>query len=127
MSNHIPDEVLVFMAGKFRMLSDPTRLMILRTLMTQGEQNVGQVAEATGSTQANISKHLKQLAEAGLVARRKEGLNVYYHLDDPVIEKICHLVCETILKELEEQVEQSRKLLKKNKKQFSSSRARIQA
>ena len=113
MRKHIPDEVLVFMAGKFRMLSDPTRLAILRTLMAKGERNVGQVVEETGGTQANVSKHLKLLAEAGLVARRKDGLNVLYRLDDPVIEKICHLVCETILKELEDQVEQNRKLLKR--------------
>ena len=112
MSQKIPDELLAFMADKFRMLSDPTRLMILRTLMTHGEQNVGQVVEVTGSTQANISKHLKLLATAGLVARRKEGLNVIYRLDDPVVEQICHLVCETILKDLEQQVQQNRKLLR---------------
>jgi DNA-binding transcriptional ArsR family regulator len=58
------------------MLSDPTRLMILHHLMTNGEQKVSQVVEATGSTQANVSKHLKQLAEVRLVARRREGLNV---------------------------------------------------
>lgn len=115
MPQEIPDQVLLLMAGKFRMLSDPTRLMILRTLMTEGELNVTQIVEQIGSTQANISKHLKQLAETGIVARRKEGLNMLYRLDDPVIEQICHLVCETILKELEEQVEQNRKLLKRRK------------
>jgi len=111
MRKHIPDEVLIFMAGKFRMLSDPTRLSILRTLIENGERNVGQVVTETGGSQANISKHLKQLAEAGLVARRKEGLNVLYRLDDPVVEKICELVCETILNDLEAQVRRSRKLL----------------
>lgn len=116
MPKQIPDQVLLLMAGKFRMLSDPTRLTILRTLMTEGELNVTQIVEQIGSTQANVSKHLKQLAEAGLVARRKEGLNVIYRLDDPIIEKICHLVCETILNELEEQVEQSRKLLGRKRK-----------
>ncbi len=116
MAQEIPDQVLLLMAEKFRMLSEPTRLMILRTLMTEGELNVTQIVEQIGSTQANVSKHLKQLADAGLVARRKEGLNVIYRLDDPIIDKICHLVCETILNELEEQVEQNRKLLKKNKK-----------
>lgn len=115
MSQEIPDQVLLQMAEKFRMLSEPTRLMILRTLMTEGERNVTQIVEQTGSTQANISKHLKQLADAGLVARRKEGLNVHYQLDDPIIEKICHLVCETILNELEEQVEQNRKLLRRKR------------
>lgn len=116
MAQEIPDQVLLLMAEKFRMLSEPTRLMILRTLMTEGELNVTQIVEQIGSTQANVSKHLKQLADAGLVARRKVGLNVLYQLDDPIVEKICHLVCETILNELEEQVEQNRKLLKKNKK-----------
>jgi DNA-binding transcriptional ArsR family regulator len=117
MAQKIPDQVLLLMAEKFRMLSEPTRLMILRTLMTKGELNVTQIVEQTGSTQANISKHLKQLADAGLVTRRKVGLNVLYKLDDPVVEKICHLVCETILNELEEQLEQNQKLLKRNKKQ----------
>lgn len=111
MPKDIPDQVLLLMAEKFRMLSEPTRLMILRALMNGGELHVTRIAEETRSTQANISKHLKQLAEAGLVARRKEGLNVLYRLDDPVVEKICHLVCETIFNELEQQVEQHRKLL----------------
>lgn len=113
MHKQIPDEVLVVMAGKFQMLADATRLAILRTLMFDGERNVGQVVEATGGTQANISKHLKLLAAAGLLARRKEGLNVLYRLDDPVVEKICHLVCGTIMEELEAQAERTRKLLKR--------------
>lgn len=113
MDRHLPDEILVFMAGKFRMLADPTRLAILRELMFEGERNVGQIVTATRGTQANVSKHLKLLAEAGMVGRRKQGLNVLYRLDDPVIEKICHLVCETTLKELKEQVAQKQKLLKR--------------
>jgi len=110
MSDEIPEEILKLMAEKFRMLSDSTRLMILRTLMTEGELNVTQVVEETGGTQANVSKHLKQLAEAGMVVRRKRGLHVHYRLDDPVVEKICHLVCETVLSELKEQVEKHSKL-----------------
>ena len=69
----IPDEFLILMAAKFRMLRDPTRLAILRALMLGGELNVGQVVEATGCSVANVSKHLKQLAEAVLVSRRKQG------------------------------------------------------
>ena len=112
MPEKIPDEILLLMAEKFRMLSDPTRLIILRTLMTEGELNVSRIVEHTDSTQANVSKHLKQLADAGLVSRRKVGPHVLYRLDDPVVEKICHLVCETILKDLEDQMEQHRKLFK---------------
>jgi DNA-binding transcriptional ArsR family regulator len=107
----IPPEILDQMASKFRMLADSTRLAILRVLMLEGEKNVSQVVEETGRTQANVSKHLKHMAEAGLLARRKEGLQVFYRLDDPVIEKVCRLVCDSILNDLKEQLERHRKLI----------------
>ena len=110
MADEFPDEFLDLMAEKFRMLADPTRLAILRALML-GERNVTQVVEATGRTQANVSKHLKMLAEAGLVARRKEGLQVFYTLDDPLVERLCKLVCATIVEEAREEVERRTKLL----------------
>jgi DNA-binding transcriptional ArsR family regulator len=106
----IPDAFLDLMAEKFRMLSDPSRLAILRALM-QGERNVTQVVEETGRNQANVSKHLKMLADTGLVARRKDGLQVFYRLDDPLVEKLCKLVCETIVQEARQEVERQRKLL----------------
>lgn len=111
MGSQLSDEILVFMAAKFRMLADPTRLAILRELTFGGGRNFGHVVSAIGGTQANVSKHLKLLAEAGMVGRRKEGVNVLYRLDDPVIEKICHLVCDTTIKEIQAQVEKGRKLL----------------
>lgn len=108
----LPDELLDLMAEKFRMLGDSTRLAILRALMA-GERNVGQVVEGTGRGQANVSKHLKMLADAGLVARRKEGLQVFYRLDDPLVETLCKLVCETIVQDVEEQLRSHRDLLGK--------------
>jgi ArsR family transcriptional regulator len=109
MPSVIPDEIMDLMAAKFHMLSDPTRLAILRTLMQSGELNVGKVVEETGRSQANVSKHLKLLTKAGLVARRKEGLRVYYRLDDLVVEKICRLVCDSILEDMRRQLEQDRR------------------
>ncbi len=105
-----PDAFLDLMAEKFRMLSDSTRLAILRALM-QGERNVTQVVEETGRNQANVSKHLKMLADAGLVARRKEGLQVFYRLGDPLVERLCKMVCETIVQQAREEVERHKKLL----------------
>ncbi len=110
MSATIPDEFLDLMADKFRLLSDATRLSILRALMG-GERNVTQVVDETGRNQANVSKHLKMLAEAGLVARRKEGLLVFYKLDDPLVERLCKLVCETIVEEAQEEMARQKKLL----------------
>lgn len=110
MNGPIPDEFLELMAEKFRMLADPTRLAILRTLM-QGERNVSQVVEETSRNQANVSKHLKMLAESGLVGRRKDGLQVFYRLDDPLVAELCKLVCETIVQETQQDVERKKKLL----------------
>lgn len=106
----IPDEFLDLISGKSRTLADPTRLAILRCLM-QGERNVTQVVEGTGRSQANVSKHLKMLAESGLVGRRKAGLHVFYRLDDPIVKRLCELVCETILREICEGVVKGAKLL----------------
>lgn len=111
MKPRIPDEMLESMAEKFRLLGDATRLAILRALMA-GERSVGQVVAETGRGQANVSKHLKLLSKAGLVARRKQGLQVYYHVADPVVAKLCDLVCDTILNEARADLERRRKLLR---------------
>lgn len=111
MRTTIPDEILDRVAEKFRMLGDPTRLVILRSLMA-GEKNVGMVVTETGQGQANVSKHLKLLAEAGMVRRRKEGLQVFYSLGDPLVEDLCELVCGTIVREAQADVERNRKILK---------------
>ena len=107
----LPDGFLDRVAEKFRMLADPTRLSILRTLMA-GEKNVGTVVAETGQNQANVSKHLKMLTESGMLRRRKEGLQVFYRVNDPLIEKLCTLVCGAILEEAQAQVEKNREILK---------------
>ena len=104
MSDAIPDNVLELMAVKFRLLGDSTRLAILRTLLKGGEKNVGQLVAETGRTQTNVSKHLKQMSQSGMLARRKEGLQVFYHLADPVVEKICRLVCDSIVDDVKREI-----------------------
>jgi len=107
----IPEEFLALMAEKFRMLGDSTRLAILHALITGVELNVSQIVAATDRNVANVSKHLKQLADGGLLMRRKEGPFVLYCLNDPVVEKICTLVCDSLQREIESQVKRSRRLL----------------
>ena len=97
------------------MLSDPTRLAILRVLMHNGEKTVSQVVAETGQSVANVSKHLKQLATGGMLARRKEGSFVKYRLDDPVVEKICELVCDSLRRDLEEQLRRTNRALRERK------------
>jgi ArsR family transcriptional regulator len=80
------------MAAVFRILADAGRLAILDCLMEGGEMSVGQIVRAIGRNQATVSKHLKLMAEIGLLARRKQGLQVFYRLQDPVWEKVFRLV-----------------------------------
>lgn len=87
-------------AGRFRMLGDPTRLAILNALR-EGELSVSAIVDATGATQANVSKHLALLHRERLVSRRKEGLNVFYTIADPELFTLCDSVCDALEKEME--------------------------
>ena len=97
--NNLSEESLLQIARRFAVLSEPMRLRLLHVLMS-GEQSVNMLAELTGGTQANISRHLQTLAEAGMVSRRKDGLHVFYAVADPSIFKLCDLVCGSLEKQL---------------------------
>lgn len=79
-------------AEKFRALGEPARLGILQALKG-GERSVGELETDTGLNQANLSRHLKVLATAGMVKRRKDGLFVYYELADVNVLRLCELMC----------------------------------
>ncbi|HEX5131441.1 MAG TPA: metalloregulator ArsR/SmtB family transcription factor [Candidatus Krumholzibacteria bacterium] len=79
-------------AARFRVLGDPLRLQLLH-LLGDGEMSVGALVEASGASQANVSKHLQILLRAGLLQRRKEGLLAFYKIIDPSIFQLCDLVC----------------------------------
>lgn len=85
-------------ARRFRMLGEPRRLRILQAL-EQGEKTVGEIVHALDGNQPNISKHLQALNEAGLVARRRDGNSIFYSISDPVIFKLCELVCRSATEE----------------------------
>ena len=93
-------EALDLVATRFRMLAEPMRLRLLHALH-DGEMSVTQLVEATGATQANVSKHLGLMVEAGLLRRRKEGLNVFYAIADRMVFELCDLVCARLHVELE--------------------------
>lgn len=112
----MPKELLDLMAGKFRLLGDSARLAILRAVEEE-ERTVGQVVTETGLGQANVSKHLKMLADAGMLSRRKQGVQVFYRLTDPVVLKICRLVCDTILRKLQSQLRDQRRMLERSRRQ----------
>ena len=79
----------------FAVLAEPSRLRILYALC-QGEKSVSQVIEVSGSSQANVSRHLGSLHEAGILSRRKVGTTVYYSICDEVTLEMCQQVCGRI-------------------------------
>ncbi|PTY08696.1 transcriptional regulator [Opitutaceae bacterium EW11] len=95
----LSDEALSLVARRFAILSEPMRLRLLHSLVN-GEKSVNTLVESTGGTQANVSRHLQTLADAGLVKRRKEGLQVFYSVADPSIFDLCELVCGSLEKQL---------------------------
>jgi len=101
---HLSDEVLELVAERFRCLGEPIRLKILRAL-EEGEANVGQLVGGLHATQANISKHLKVLVDAGILARRPQGTSAYYSIVDPVVISLCRTVCTDLADKLRSQAE----------------------
>jgi DNA-binding transcriptional ArsR family regulator len=96
---------LELIASRFRALSEPMRLRILSFLM-QGERTVGQIVEHTGSSQANISKHIALLRGAGMLGTRKEGLNSYCFIADPIVNELCDMMCSRLRQEMEDKAKE---------------------
>lgn len=92
-------------AERFRVLGDANRLRILQALVGRGEMNVGELVGLLEMSQANVSKHLRVLHEAGVVTRRAEGTAAYYAVSDPTVSRLCDLVCDRILEQKHQEAE----------------------
>ncbi len=97
----MPVEAITHVAARFKVLSEPLRLQILQELETQ-KLSVSELAKAVGSTQPNVSKHLKILQDERLIGRRKEGNIVYYSITDPSVFELCSVVCGSLKAEFAE-------------------------
>lgn len=89
-----PDQ-LERVANLFRAFSESTRLAIVQELK-QGELSVSEIVERLPTSQANVSKQLKLLFEAGLVTRRKQGTQVLYSVSETMVFELCRLVCDKL-------------------------------
>jgi DNA-binding transcriptional ArsR family regulator len=104
MANTLSRESLEAVARLFHALAEPTRLAILQALK-EGPRSVGELVESLGAKQANISKQLGLLFEAGLLARERQGNQVYYSIREAVIFDLCDLVCAKLRRDAERQAE----------------------
>ncbi len=98
----LDDLALQEVAAYFAALAVPMRLKILNSLR-EGERNVTELTEASGCSQANVSKHLSVLAQGGLIEKVPRGTSAYYRITDPRIYQLCDLVCGQIGRRYAEQ------------------------
>ena len=61
---------------------------------------MNELAERTGASQQNVSKHLALLADVGILGRRKDGNRVYYRIVDDGVLGLCEQVCGSIESQL---------------------------
>jgi ArsR family transcriptional regulator len=95
----LPDELLELIARRFHLLAEPMRLRLLDRLR-DGEATVQELAGGLGASQQNVSKHLVMLAEAGVLARRREGNRVHYRIADEEVLGLCERMCGSLEHEL---------------------------
>ena len=97
----LPDPLVELVAQRFRLIGEPMRIRLLDRLR-DGEASVGELADALGSSQQNVSKHLGVLHQAGIVGRRKEGNRVVYEIADPSVFTLCEIVCGGLQQQVSE-------------------------
>ncbi|MEY2660033.1 MAG: hypothetical protein RLZZ123_1205 [Pseudomonadota bacterium] len=89
------EQVFELAAELFRVMSAPMRLKIISSLCN-GEKNVGQLLEEINTTQPNMSQHLNTLYQAGVLGRRREGVQIYYRIINDRVVTLCRAVCTQI-------------------------------
>jgi DNA-binding transcriptional ArsR family regulator len=95
------NEVFEAAARYFSVLGEPARLKILHAVCAE-EKSVNAVIAATGMAQANASRHLGLMYQAGMLSRRREGTQVFYKVADQVFSELCRTVSVQIAARLGE-------------------------
>ncbi|TWO71809.1 helix-turn-helix transcriptional regulator [Caenimonas sedimenti] len=89
------DEVFEIAAEVFRVMSAPMRLRIISCLCN-GERNVSELLEAIDTTQPNMSQHLNTLYQAGVLGKRREGVQIFYRIINDRVVTLCRAVCTQV-------------------------------
>jgi ArsR family transcriptional regulator len=89
------DEVFEMAAEVFRVMSSPMRLKIISSLCN-GEKNVSELLAEIDTTPPNMSQHLNTLYQAGVLGKRREGVQIYYRIVNDRVVTLCRAVCTQI-------------------------------
>lgn len=100
--NPADQAVVEQVANYFRVLGEPMRLKLLNVLR-EGERCVQDLVDESETSQANVSKHLKVMLQAGILAKRNQGTQAFYRVTDDLIFELCNLVCDRLATRIEQQ------------------------
>lgn len=92
-------EIYEMHAELCKIFTHPKRLEIIDHLRG-GEKSVGELVDLSDIPQSNLSQHLAILRQSGIVATRREGINIYYRISHPKIFKACDIMREILLSQL---------------------------
>lgn len=97
----LPPALVELIAERFRVIGEPMRIRVLDALR-DGPMTINDLTEHLGASQQNVSKHVAVLAQAGIVAREKDGTRVRCSIADPMIFDLCELVCGALAQQYSE-------------------------
>lgn len=82
-------------------LASPKRLEILNALK-EGEKTVSELVDILGVPKANVSQHLAVMRHKGILASRRDGVNIYYRVANPKVIQACILMREVLTEQMKE-------------------------
>ena len=97
----LPDPLIELVAQRFRVLGEPMRIKLLDRLR-EGDATVGELQQALGASQQNVSRHLGILHDAGMVSLAKDGNHTRYTISDPAVFELCEQVCGGVRRQIQE-------------------------
>ncbi len=94
--NLLTADMIQTAAAMLKCIGHPVRLRIIELLDRSGELNVTAIYETLGIEQAVASQHLNLMRDKGILAKRRDGVNVYYRIDDPRVPRVIDCIhhCE---------------------------------
>ncbi|OGP19413.1 MAG: hypothetical protein A2054_07170 [Deltaproteobacteria bacterium GWA2_55_10] len=104
-------EIFEMQAEICKTLANPKRLEIINALK-DGELSVGDLVESLGITKANVSQHLAVLRQSRVVNTRRDGVNIFYRINNPKIIEACSLMKSVLIEQLEENEKLARRMKK---------------
>lgn len=91
-------------ADVFGLLSAPVRLRIVLELCS-GEKSVRELLVGLHVGQPNVSQHMAMMYRAGLIGRRKQGAQVYYHIANESVASVCKAVCAQVAQDVNKKIQ----------------------